>query len=426
MNVSLHTYTTKLIASALFLLAFVSCSNETPDGPLAGETRLLNITFSTANDHNATEDEGIRTLKLVFVDEQNTIVEIKDFSTDEIEADQAPILQGHITQLEIEASSKAVYAFANIDGNKNISDPALQTGKVLDADIIAQIARYLNISKETPIPMSSYRYSLPEKDGVLEDIVLYRMIAKVEVTITNQTTRDIQINELKLQSFQHRDIYLLPYEGLQAVTPEDNKIPPQFPESSKTGNMYDLPLTSLQILLKPNKSEPAYFYVHETDLGDKPISIYAKIDNKEKTPSEPTQFTFVRRNDFLKIPLFVSDYTLNAKIKEERAPIGGYPYTALESRELTQDLTYKIQYGGKIEMELSLLAHNGTKPAFTINSVTPPEGQHLIEKEIDIDRDNQVLTLYATGATGSTSITLSLTCEENDLTYIINLTRSNN
>lgn len=191
-------------------LAVISCSQDPIPEAEIREGRVYNFTITQQTDPNATTDEGIRTLTLVFTGADDRIVAVETVNPTNFEDTKTdPVLRGTVT-LKVTEEATAVYAFANLD-SENLTNHAdiqgaLTVGGTFKKEAIAQIAGIdqLTVDKDRAIPMSSHAYEIPPTGGTKENskeigpIVLYRMIAKVEVTLKNNTDADVTINSLSL------------------------------------------------------------------------------------------------------------------------------------------------------------------------------------------------------------------------------------
>lgn len=349
-------------------LAVISCSQDPIPEAEIREGRVYSFTITQQTDPNATKNEGIRTLTLVFTGADNQIVAVEEINPADFEVTATdPVLRGTVT-LKVTEEATAVYAFANLD-SKNLTNHAdiqgaLTEGGTFNKKAIAQIAdiNSLVVSAGRAIPMSSHAYEIPATGGTEENpaeiglIVLYRMIAKVEVTLQNNTQEAVTINSLSLGNFQHRDISLLPYEGLRNMT--DNEIEslrPAFPNETAITAPYSLSIISTdQKIGAGDEMAPYNSYIHETDLGEgAPIQVTAQINGKD-AQTVATKFTFVRRNDFLRIPLLIEKNQLVITVVESYAPIGGYPfYNTLDTTEIS------VHEGSVVQMTVQIKDSEG-------------------------------------------------------------------
>ncbi|CAK7007190.1 MAG: hypothetical protein PARBB_00894 [Parabacteroides distasonis] len=395
-----RSYRNGFVWLVLLVLALSACVEETLREAEIREGRVYNFTITQQTDPNATTDEGIRTLTLVFTGANNRIVAVEEINPTDFEGTTTdPVLRGMVT-LKVTEEATSVYAFANLESenltNHEDIQNALKVGGTFNEKAIAQIAdiNSLVVSAGRAIPMSSHAYEIPATGGTEENpaeiglIVLYRMIAKVEVTLQNNTQEAVTINSLSLGNFQHRDISLLPYEGLKDGINDTNKesVRPIFP--NETSTPYSLPIVSTDkpITITAGMVMDDYkHYIHETDLGaNNYITVSAQIGDKEATQTQAnTKFTFVRRNDYLKIPLEFDKNQLVITIKESYAPIGGYPFeNTLEGTEIS------VHEGSVVQLKVEVKNAAGESQ--------PQGGMNL-----SLERKSGDLLLYP-GETGET------------------------
>lgn len=353
------------LASLACLLIGISCSEETMREVQEGRVYSFTVVSGTA-DPNATADEGIRTVTLVFTTDDGTIVEVDEIDPEDFAgATSAPVLRGTVT-LKVNKTATTVYAFANLDSKLLTQRPTFTTGTIFNAEAVAQIARALTVDSESEnsIPMSGRPKAINGQGGTIErpadmgEIPLYRMIAKVRVTFTNNTDAQVTINSLSLADFQYRDIFLLPYKDLEKVDEGDSEtIRPSFPPAAQTEiTAYTLPIVSEATVVEPSKKfgEELCHYVHETDLGENTsIRVSATINGQAMTPAD-TKFSFVRRDDYLRIPLSLSENQLVISMEETYAPIGGYPF-----ENTSEGVEISVHEGSVVCLRVGIRAFDG-------------------------------------------------------------------
>ncbi len=195
--------------------------------------------------------------------------------------------------------------------------------------------------------MSSYGYTAivqANSDGNNNkvNIDLIRLLAKVNITVTNATAKDITIEQLTMGKFRHTgDIFLLPYDvgtsddgkgNLLVDKGSENKLlNPSFPEETLgESESWQLPEKANHTVIA-EQNESYMFYINETAQGnqgtngeDMTISLKIKDLNRDSEPQN-TNFFFVRRNDLLEVPILVSNAQMTIKFDQKRMPIGGIP-----------------------------------------------------------------------------------------------------
>ncbi|WP_287619758.1 hypothetical protein [Parabacteroides sp.] len=421
-----RSYINGLVWLAL-LLSLPSCSEETM--PEVREGRVYSFTVvSGSKDPNATADEGIRTVTLVFTDNDDTIVEVDEIKSDEFAgASSAPVLCGTVI-LKVAQAATTVYAFANLDSELLEQKPSFTLGTKFNKDAIAQITQSLTVGTNQAIPMSSRPCIITDQGGTIEqpydrgEIPLYRMIAKVHVTLTNNTDKEVTINSLSLGDFQYRDICLLPYEGLEKVDNNDETTRPSFPKTNTPITTYPLPIVSgaTNVAASAVFGQDLYQYVHETDLGENnPIKVAATINNEVMTPGGDTKFTFVRRNDYLRIPLLLSKNQLVISMEETYAPIGGYPF-----KNTSEGTEISVHEGSVVRLQVGIRAFDGTLSPLTSGvtltkqsgSIEFQENNGTLTAQIPAQPTNEENQYTLTIKTGNTTDSRKLTLQVNPLT----------
>lgn len=318
-------------------------------------------------------------------------------------------------QLEVELQideSYDFYAFANLpNANKEYLN-SLQQGDEFDktetvATIDAIPYNKGSIDKGPYFPMSSYKYTQriePEPVENALEIPLIRLLGKVSIEITNSTNSDkVVVNSLTLDKFRTSgSIYLLPYdeannEGTQNLLAENmaSSYMPKFPENGdKEGFTTLILIDSDGTLGEIAKGETKTFwcYANETNFmaegtGLNNLQVTAKITNPDGTERDDspkdTDFDFIRRNDWLRIPMQLSDVSTTISFEMQHMPIGGLPATITIPEGLTipQATFWTQEHGGDITITYKLnsissltgavIAHRSTGESYEANEEHP-------------------------------------------------------
>ena len=252
--------------------------------------------------------------------------------------------------VELPVGQYTCYAFANLNNLSDGSEIIKQLEEGITKTTLEEMAVSFDgedassafyLTKEghgKTIPMSSYEteVSVGEETGNTVQVVLFRMIGKVEITVSNQTGKDLTLNGLSMGKFRKGPICLLPYTygdlTLDDLIPDGNitnALMPQFPEGVKE----DIYMHSVSLSEGGDKieSEKRYmFYAYETGVksnnpsGD--IGLTIKVNDRPEA-KETSYFSFMRRNDWLKVPIVISNVKSTMKFETMRMPIGGTPKT---------------------------------------------------------------------------------------------------
>ena len=304
--------------------------------------------------------------------------------------------------VELPAGTYIFFAFANLTsldlGNSTAGTDLIKelvTGKKTDGSAVTM--DYLNekainlgnkkedISRFNPdatddityIPMSSYgEVKEVNSDGEM-DITLYRMIGKVTISIDNQTTGDLKLAGFSMGQFRRGDIYLIPYgstanligsttSGMtlnQLTQNQQDSYNPRVPTTATTPTYPEREITFEEAVTIPqNTTNTPYvytFYEFETDVEaqktDDHMWLSTKIEGRDNEPRGLQDFSFMRRNDWLNIPVQILETDLETTITGSRMPIGGTPktitYPAAEA--FIPILYHQIDYPGKITISFT-------------------------------------------------------------------------
>ena len=350
------------------------------------------------------------------------------------------------------------YALANLDGLANGDEviatlDALETGdsfdptKILDATDESKIiyASVKEMSKypkdgQSYIPMTSYGYDetitssttrLTDDEGKPESIALIRLIGKVTVEVTNLTGKAIDVESLKLQFFREGPIYLFPYDVNKEIdgTPtryllqsdmKDSYFP-TFPENVSASNkeitiVSEAKKVQSSTLDKPEPVEVATCYVPETDLTPDDIKLVAKIDGKSDAPQN-AHFSFVRRNDWMKIPVQINHVNSTFTVEQEHMPIGGIPdklkFNALEPN--VQIIECETDHAGKVTVSFNEISVGGgvfTNPVLLTDDKAvagtdiEKTRYKILSNGKDVLLDNVKLNVNSSEKNGSIELTL--------------------
>ena len=368
-------------------------------------------------------------------------------------------------QLEVELQideSYDFYAFANLpDANKEYLNNLQQGDEFDKAKTVATINAIPyntgSINDGPYFPMSSYKYTKriePEPVENALEIPLIRLLGKISVEITNSTnSENITVNSLTLDKFRTSgSIYLLPYDeaknaGTQNLLEENmaSSYMPKFPENGDKEEFTTLTLITSDGTpgeIAKGKTKTFWCYANETNFMAKGtelnnLQVTAKITNPDGTERDDspkdTDFDFIRRNDWLKIPMQLSDVSTDISFEMQHMPIGGLPATITIPEGLTipqatfwtQDhggditITYKLNSISSLESGSAKIVHYGEGDTYEGGEEHPFTSAVLESNEnllINVPEDNgaaswldasaKAFPLPAEdGATGSFTIT---------------------
>lgn len=366
--------------------------------------------------------------------------------------------------VELPAGVYTFFAFANLSSLDIDDDNAgtklmkeLISGEKLTIDELKEKAVILGddisrfdatATEKTYIPMSSYgEQKIVEADGSL-DITLFRMLGKVTVSINNQTTKDLTLNKIEVGQFRRGgSIFLVPYgsgeTSLDHLTQNDqNSFNPLFPKQ-EDGVSISSKAHKLDFMTQPEKIEKGKtnsytFYEFETRSEQQTAqgsggSMWIATNITDRDPSlKKLDFSFMRRNDWLNIPVQILETDLETTITGSRMPIGGTPktitYPAAEA--FIPILYHQIDYPGKITISFTFSLEESDGFGDVNFEFAPP--QHVAgiqyteaqlvensngllydeEKQAALDVPSKIAITETTEVGASATATMTLTTQE--------------
>lgn len=351
--------------------------------------------------------------------------------------------------VELPAGAYTFFAFANLS-SLDIDDDKVGTelmkelisGERLTIDGLKEKAVILgnDISRfdatameKTYIPMSSYgEQKIVEADGSL-NITLFRMLGKVTVSISNQTANDLTLRKIEVGQFRRGgSIFLVPYgsgeTSLDHLTQNDqDSFNPLFP-TQEDGVTISSIAHKLDFMAEPKKIETGKtnsytFYEFETRSDQQNAQgfngsmwIATDIDERDSSPRE-LDFSFMRRNDWLNIPLSVIETDLTVTVQGSRMPIGGLPLTIEYPKyeAFIPVLHYEANYAGDVTIGFTFALDEEAGFTNVALDYAPSGGQEAgkqYTEAILTTNDNDFL--YDPDSQGGVAINSKLTIDHDD------------
>ena len=192
-------------------------TDATAEVTLRFATRTGGDGTGTANDPNATEEEGIKTLRIIVRDEiAGEIVrnEKRTFGTE-----TQPLLEKEVKVYDLPLSTYTFYLIAN----EGSVDKTYDTPEAIRADFVEVngMQKLLVVDEgwnffpqaaeeieENGLPMAGMKTVEITEDTESLDITLERAVAKLNLTIENALTEDITVKNINFGNFMSDRVYL--------------------------------------------------------------------------------------------------------------------------------------------------------------------------------------------------------------------------
>ena len=295
--------------------------------------------------------------------------DLKSLGVTEVEKDQVFV--------ELNKGETTFYSFANIKPEEIGLDASTSVGQPLPADFDEKTYQMDGNSKifhqsMTPDLKDGYPMSNKQTVDVVDNqqvinLEVIRMVAKVQLSITNATDHDIVLKSITLSDVTlngNRNIKLLPNvdsaNKLKGVNLADGVAKGTITLTADENN---------GMTIEPRNSQTACFYMNESlvDKGEDGGNRYFILSLITEDAGTGTvsnhryamlSWDEIRRNDYLKIPITLEDYQIRWKV-EAFSPIGVLPKVTDDGENLSLDFGYYGEF--HIKPEVIKLSRTGSQ-----------------------------------------------------------------
>lgn len=286
----------------------------------------------------------------------------------EVEKDQAFV--------ELNKGETTFYSFANIkpgdiglDASTFVGQP-LPDGfdeKTYQMDGNSQLFHELMEPEfKNGYPMSNKQMVNITDNQQVINLEVIRMVAKVQLSITNATDHDIVLKSITLSDVTQNgnpNIKLLPNVD------SNNQLQVNLANSAKKGTITLTAAGNNGMTIEARATQTACFYMNESlvdkgaDGGNRYFILsLTTVDATTGTTSNHRyamlSWNEIRRNDYLKIPIKLEDYQIRWKV-EAFSPIGVLPKVKDDGENLSLDFSYYGEF--HIKPEVIKLSRTGSQ-----------------------------------------------------------------
>lgn len=292
--------------------------------------------------------------------------DLKSLGVTEVEKDQVFV--------ELDKGKTTFYSFANIKPEEIGLDAITSVGQNLPADFDEKTYQmdgncqhfHLLMAPEfqNGYPMSNKQImNITDNQQVIE-LEVIRMVAKVQLSITNATDHAINLKTITLSDVTlngNQNIKLLPNVD------SNNQLQVNLANSAKKGT---ITLTAAEnVTIEARAKQTVCFYMNESlvDKGEDGGNRYfilslTTVDAATGTTSNNRyamlSWNEIRRNDYLKIPIKLEDYQIRWTV-EAFSPIGVLPKVKDDGEKLSLDFGYYGEF--HIKPEVIKLSRTGSQ-----------------------------------------------------------------
>ena len=296
--------------------------------------------------------------------------DLKSLGVTELEKDQVFV--------KLNTGATTFYSFANIKPEEIGLNASTSVGQQLPTDFDEQTYQMDGNSKLFHLSMTSdFQNGYPMSNKQMVNITdnqqvinleVIRMVAKVQLSITNATDHDIVLKSITLSDVTlngNRNIKLLPNvdsaNKLKGVNLADGVAKGTITLKANENNK--------GITIGEGATQTACFYMNESlvdkreDGGNRYFILsLTTVDATTGTTSNHRyamlSWNEIRRNDYLKIPIKLEDYQIKWKV-EAFSPIGVLPKVKDDGKKLSLDFGYYGEF--HIKPEVIKLSRTGSQ-----------------------------------------------------------------
>lgn len=295
--------------------------------------------------------------------------DLKSLGVPEVEKDQVFV--------KLKTGATTFYSFANIKPEEIGLNASTSVGQPLPADFDEKTYRMDGNSKLFHLSMTSdFQNGYPMSNKQTVDVVdnqqvinleVIRMVAKVQLSITNATDHVIVLKSITLSDVTQNgnpNVKLLPNvdsnNQLKGVNLADGVAKGTITLTAAENN---------GITIGEKATQTAYFYMNESlvdkreDGGNRYFILsLTTVDEATGTTGNNRyamlSWNEIRRNDYLKIPIKLEDYQIRWKV-EAFSPIGVLPEVTDDGENLSLDFGYYGEF--HIKPEVIKLSRTGSQ-----------------------------------------------------------------
>lgn len=286
----------------------------------------------------------------------------------EVEKDQAFV--------ELNKGETTFYSFANIKPEDIGLDASLSVGqplpdgfdeKTYQMDGNSQLFHQLMTPEfQNGYPMSNKQMVNITDNQQVINLEVIRMMAKVQLSITNATDHAIVLKTITLSDVTlngNPNVKLLPNVD------SNNQLQVNLPNSAKKGTITLTAAENDGMTIEARATQTACFYMNESlvdkgaDGGNRYFILsLTTVDEATGTTSNHRyamlSWNEIRRNDYLKIPIKLEDYQIRWTV-EAFSPIGVLPKVTDDGEKLSLDFGYYGEF--HIKPEVIKLSRTGSQ-----------------------------------------------------------------
>lgn len=300
---------------------------------------------------------------------------IEKIITSDLKSDVTEVEKDQVF-VKLNTGETTFYSFANIKPEDIGLDASTSVGHLLPTDFDDTTYQmdgnsHLFHLSMTPEFQNGYPMSNKQTVDVVDNqqvinLEVIRMMAKVQLSITNATDHDIVLKTITLSDVTQNgnpNIKLLPNVD------SNNQLQVNLANSAKKGTITLTAAENDGITIKERATQTACFYMNESlvdkgaDGGNRYFILSLTTVDAATGATSNHRYAMlswneIRRNDYLKIPIKLEDYQIRWKV-EAFSPIGVLPKVKDDGENLSLDFGYYGEF--HIKPEVIKLSRTGSQ-----------------------------------------------------------------
>ena len=300
---------------------------------------------------------------------------IEKIITSDLKSDVTEVEKDQVF-VKLNTGETTFYSFANIKPEDIGLDASTSVGQQLPADFdekTYQMDGNSQLFHELMTPEFKNGYPMSNKQMVnitdnqqVIELEVIRMVAKVQLSITNATEHAIYLKTITLSDVTlngNPNVKLLPNVD------SNDQLQVNLPNSAKKGTITLTAAENNGMTIEARAKQTACFYMNESlvdkgaDGGNRYFILsLTTVDATTGTTSNHRyamlSWNEIRRNDYLKIPIKLEDYQIRWKV-EAFSPIGVLPKVTDDGENLSLDFGYYGEF--HIKPEVIKLSRTGSQ-----------------------------------------------------------------
>lgn len=300
---------------------------------------------------------------------------IEKIITSDLKSDVTEVEKDQVF-VELKKGETTFYSFANIKPEEIGLNASTSVGQQLPTDFDEQTYQMDGNSKlfhlsmtsdfQNGYPMSNKQIvTITDNQQVIE-LEVIRMVAKVQLSITNATDHTINLKTITLSDVTlngNQNIKLLPNVD------SNNQLQVHLANSAKKGTITLTAAENDGITIEARAKQTACFYMNESlvdkgaDGGNRYFILSLTTVDAATGATSNHRYAMlswdeILRNDYLKIPIKLEDYQIRWKV-EAFSPIGVLPKVTDDGENLSLDFGYYGEF--HIKPEVIKLSRTGSQ-----------------------------------------------------------------